>query len=55
MGKLISQVTFDLEYFFSMTPDLLCIAGFDGFFKKINNGQNRQQGIAHNSHIAGTT
>lgn len=29
-------MVFDLEYFFAITPDLLLIAGFDGFFKKIN-------------------
>ncbi len=26
----------DFENFFELSPDLLCVAGFDGFFKKIN-------------------
>jgi len=27
---------FDYELFFELTPDLLCIAGYDGYFKKVN-------------------
>lgn len=32
----MSQTDFNYSLFFDLTPDLLCIAGFDGFFKKVN-------------------
>ncbi|GAB3200480.1 PAS domain S-box-containing protein [Pontibacter aydingkolensis] len=32
----MSTADFDYARFFELSPDLLCIAGFDGYFKKIN-------------------
>lgn len=32
----MSNSDFKYELFFELSPDLLCIAGFDGYFKKIN-------------------
>lgn len=30
------QADYNYEFFFNLTPDLLCIAGYDGYFKKVN-------------------
>ena len=33
---MISDNPFDLELFFNLSHDLICIAGFNGYFKKVN-------------------
>lgn len=34
--SLMSNTDYDLDLFFKFSPDLFCIAGYDGFFKKIS-------------------
>ena len=60
-GKVVKMVTctiatdmenldkiFDLEHFFHLSPDWLCIAGFDGYFKKINPAVSKTLGYTEN-------
>ena len=41
------DATYKLELFFELSPDLLCIAGYDGFFKRINPAVSRLLGYTN--------
>ncbi|MFD2145384.1 PAS domain S-box protein [Mucilaginibacter antarcticus] len=35
-ANLYSTQSFDMDLFANVSPDMICIAGYDGFFKKVN-------------------
>ena len=44
-GVAFQNSSFNLEHFFELSADLFCIAGFDGYFKKINSSVSRVLGF----------
>jgi PAS domain S-box-containing protein len=52
MDLNLSDTTFDLEYFYELSPDLLCVAGYDGYFKKINPAVSRTFGYTNKELIS---
>ena len=42
-----SKDQFNLEHFFELSADLFCIAGFDGYFKKINSAVSKTLGYTN--------
>jgi PAS domain S-box-containing protein len=46
IDPLTLNCAFDLESFINLTPDLICIAGYDGYFKKINPAVSKALGYS---------
>ncbi len=44
----LEQVESDMTRFFELSLDLFCIAGFDGFFRRINSNFSRVLGFSDN-------
>jgi PAS domain S-box-containing protein len=46
-SSINSNDVFNLEHFFELSADLFCIAGFDGYFKKINSTVSKTLGYTN--------
>ncbi len=44
--RLISNDNFDLDLFIQSSPDMICIAGYDGYFRKVNPAVSKTLGYS---------
>lgn len=49
---IIQKSSFNLEHFFELSADLFCIAGFDGYFRKINSAVCKTLGYSEQELLA---
>jgi PAS domain S-box-containing protein len=42
----LQATDFKYDLFFELTPDLMCIAGYDGYFRKINSAVSKTLGYS---------
>lgn len=47
MNNSGSEQSYNLEHFFELSPALMIIAGFDGYFKKVNPAVSKALGYSH--------